>query len=114
MTDDPEWSLLNHYDSQSEARVVESYLNANGIEARLLDTHTHPYAPVKGLVKGMRLIVRTEQLEAAQTALREAGSHLSIVGDTPPKIEKSLAERVLIVVIVVVGVILLLAKIFGE
>lgn len=89
-----QWEILDAFNSESEARVVESFLRAQGIDVQLLDTHVNSIPAVRASVSGMRLMVRASDLERAREALAEAKrpSHLEIIGQEIP-IEKSPFER---------------------
>ena len=86
MSEAQEWVVLETYRSQSEARVVESFLTASGFEVQLLDALGQ--IPARGL-GGMRLLVRAKDENAIRARLAEAerGTHLDLVdelGKAPP------------------------------
>lgn len=114
MSTDNDWEILGHYPSQTEARVVESFLVAAGFEVQLLDTHTHAFAPVRGdlMNRGMRLIVRKGQVEAARQVLaeRQEASHLSIVDGPIPKVKRSGGEWIIIAIMLIIGLAVALSK----
>lgn len=64
--------LLSSYDSEGEARVVESFLRANGFDVELMGTKTQPYSLVAKITGGgLRLMIASEQLPAAKQKLAE-------------------------------------------
>ncbi len=79
------WKVLKTYDSEAEARVVESFLAAKGVDVQLLGTHSKytVLAPGSSTMQGLRLMVRDEQLPMANEILseQERGAHLSVVTD---------------------------------
>jgi hypothetical protein len=82
-----EWAVLESFTSEVEARVVESFLRAQGLEVQLLDTHMNAYAPTsRSLGRGMRLMVRTADVERAREMLLESrrATHLEIAGEYAP------------------------------
>lgn len=104
------WRVLQTFDSEGEARVIESFLIAHGIDAHLLGTHdkSKHLAPGSLMGAGMRLMVRMEQVEAARKLLSEQArkTHLEVVGEEhvphrPARftIEKIFAIALLIVLI---------------
>jgi hypothetical protein len=106
---DDGWAVLKTFDSESEARVVESFLRAQGFEVQLLDTHSHGFAPVKGLLKrqGLRLIVRESRLAEAEGALNNTTpTHLDIVTGEPPKIGAGRAEKAIWVLLLLILILM--------
>ena len=97
-----DWQLLTSFQSEAEARVVESFLLAHQVEAQLLDTHskyTH-IVPTRALSGGggLRLLVREHDLERARSLLEasERQSHLGLVteeGDMIPGKPPPIAGR---------------------
>ena len=90
-----DWQVLAAFTSEVEARVVESFLRAQGLEVELLDTHMSAYdpsAPSSG--RGMRMMVRSSAVVQARALLEESerGSHLEIVGEHIPVV-KSPGEK---------------------
>lgn len=88
------WTVLETFLSEAEARVAESFLRAQGLEVQLLDTHMNAYPPPSGSRgRGMRLMVRVKDLDIARELLMQGqrGSHLEIVGEQKP-IAKSWIE----------------------
>ena len=87
---DKEWTVLRKFDSEGEARVVESFLRAKGFEVQLLGAHSHQaVSAVRGFQAGagMRLIVRETDATAATQAMKEAeaaGSPEFNTGTPPP------------------------------
>ena len=110
------WALLNQFESVVEARVVESFLRAQGFEVQLLDTHTpiHRLMPFRGAGSGLRLMVRTQDEAKARELLRETqkGFHLEIVGELQP-IEKSRAERWIFVFLILLAALVYFAGKFA-
>lgn len=82
------WKVLKTFESEAEARVVESFLSAKGVDVQLLGTHAKytVVAPGSSPMQGLRLMVRDEQAAQAVEILREQekGAHLSIVNDDHP------------------------------
>lgn len=77
-----DWTLLETYPSQTEARVVESFLKAQGLEVELYDQHSaYNLFPARKGQTGMRLMVLKRDLEMAQELVNNAkvGSHLSLI-----------------------------------
>lgn len=109
-----EWTVLNAYESEVEGRVVESFLTAQGFEVQLLDTFGKRMTPTRGgLSGGLRLMVRSKDLEAIRVVLQESqkGSHLSIVGEEQP-LAKSPAEKwMLALLIALMTLVYMLTKI---
>jgi hypothetical protein len=98
-----DWAVLESFTSESEARVVESFLRAQGFEVQLLDTHTNAYAPTSQMLgRGMRLLVREKDLESARAMMIEGqrGSHLEIVGELQP-VEKSPYEKWMVILVLI-------------
>lgn len=61
------WTVLNSYNSEAEARVIESKLNSEGIVTQLLGSQSR----AAGLVPNMlQLQVRTEDLSKAKKILK--------------------------------------------
>ena len=93
------WQILDTYTSEVEARVVESYLRAQGVEVQLLDTHMNAYVPVPPTSgrSGMRLMVRTSQIPHAVEliALNQSTTRLEVVESdhVPMAVVKSPGER---------------------
>lgn len=70
---DEEWLLLRTFESEGEARVVESFLLARGFEVELLGTFGVYHAiPGKMAGSGLRLMVRPRHHAAATQALAES------------------------------------------
>jgi hypothetical protein len=61
------WTLLRTFESEGEARVVESVLNAEGIETQLLGSHSRAAGPVPEI---LQLRVRPADLPKAQEILQ--------------------------------------------
>ena len=85
------WSVLRRFDSEGEARVVESFLKAKGFDVQLLGAHSHQTTAVRGFAAGvgMRLIVRENDVAAANQAMLEAensGTPEFNVGTPPPSL----------------------------
>lgn len=60
------WVLLGKFNSEAEARVIQSLLASLDIECQLYGSHSRP----AGLVPDMlRLMVRSEDLEKAREAM---------------------------------------------
>lgn len=113
MSENDEWVVLKTFDTESEARVVESFLRAQGFEVQLLDTHSFGFVPLKGLVnkQGLRLIVRESQLTDAEEAMNNsAPTHLSIAGE-PPKVGATRGEK--IVWMTLIGLLILVYLLRG-
>lgn len=87
---DAEWTVLRKFDSEGEARVVESFLRAKGFEVQLLGAHSHQaVSAVRGFQAGagMRLVVRETDATAAEQAMKDAeqaGSPEFNAGKPPP------------------------------
>jgi hypothetical protein len=81
------WKVLKTFESEAEARVVESFLTAKGLDVQLLGTHSKytVMAPSSMTLQGLRLMVRDEQVDAASQFLREQerSTHLSLVNEEP-------------------------------
>lgn len=78
------WKVLKTYETEAEARVVESFLSAKGLDVQLLGTHSqYTAAPGSTSLQQLRLMVREEQLVSAREILHEHDrlAHLSIVND---------------------------------
>ena len=69
-----EFVVLKTFESEAEARVVESLLTAQGFVVELHGTHASVYTSVRASQKGvgLRLMIRERDLEAAQEALNAA------------------------------------------
>jgi hypothetical protein len=65
-----EWTVLDVYNSEAEARVVESFLKANGIDAKLIGSLPTEYLKAGG--QGLRVSVRNEDSARAIELLRDA------------------------------------------
>jgi hypothetical protein len=91
-----EWVLLGNFEAQTEARVVESFLRAQGLEVQLLDTYMQALLPLRGLGpgSGMRLMVRRSDLEAARELLVkvENAARLSVVQEQEEPSPTALAK----------------------
>ncbi|MGE3681829.1 MAG: DUF2007 domain-containing protein [Bdellovibrionales bacterium] len=109
-----EWTLLAEFESQTEARVVESFLRAHGFDVRLLDTHMQGWLPVQlGRSSGMRLLVPARDVQAAREALASAqrSTHLSLIpeaGESPPPVISG-TERLIIALLIALAIVALLA-----
>lgn len=79
--------MLKTFESEAEARVVESFLSSKGVEVQLLGTHSKytVMAPSSLNLQGLRLMVRDGQADMASQLLREQerGTHLSLVNEEP-------------------------------
>ena len=103
-----EWVVVESFTSEAEARVVESFLRANGFAVQLLDTHA-PYRiqPTAGLIAdgGMRMLARAEDLAAIKQILVEGQkpTHLEVMGELQPvyksRYEKWILGLMLIVIL---------------
>jgi hypothetical protein len=106
-----EWVVLESFPSEVEARVVESFLRAQGLEVQLLDTHMNTYAPSSlSHGRGMRLTVRSADLERAKSLLVEGqrGSHLEIVGEQVPLARNSYEKWMIALLVFATALTLLL------
>src|SRR4051812_33618202 len=101
------WVLLKSFDSEAEARVVESFLRANDFEVELLDTRVVGSGAGRAGPTGMRLMVRSEDLERARNLITEArrSSHLEIVEGTPPAVERSPFEKWIVLLLLLVAAV---------
>jgi hypothetical protein len=116
-----DWVVLHNYDSQSEARVVESFLRAQGFEVQLLDTYSQTFLPSMALGPGtgMRLLVRKQDEAKARESLMLAASssHLNLVQDadpdsfvsSPPKVGTRFAERAVILLLALLALLVYLS-----
>lgn len=108
------WTVLRSFQSEPEARVVETFLQSHDIDVQLLGTHLPSTMMAPGSVRsaGLRLMVRSEQLAAAEELLREqeARAHLSVVTPEgpPPKIETRWDKRIIAMFLVLVALLALL------
>jgi hypothetical protein len=111
------WSHLKTFLSEGEARVVESFLLAQGIEVKLLDTHskyTH-ISPGRGQFAGLRMIVRESDLDAARDLLAESerGQFNLVDGEVPPGVPPRVTlgrERWIVLGVVGLFVLMLLLQ----
>jgi Putative prokaryotic signal transducing protein len=107
-----EWQVLEAFGSEVEARVVESFLRASGVEVQLLDTHMNAYVPSSPTFgRGMRMLVRASDLGRARELLVESrrGSHLEIVGEHTPVQRSPLEKWMLLLLVFAAAVTLLLS-----
>lgn len=107
------WVLLKAYDSEAEARVVESFLQAHEIPVQLLGTYARYTVMVPGRdrVSGMRLLVPEDQRARAEELLAEQAraTHLDIVTEgEPPRLfsgrDRIVAALLILFVIVVLAI----------
>jgi hypothetical protein len=103
-----DWAVLESYESEVEARVVESFLRAQGYEVELLDTFGRRMVAAVGKSGGLRLMVRARDVEAVRAVLIESqrGTHLSVAGEETPVLKSPLEKWL------VVGLLLLAALVF--
>lgn len=112
-----DWTVLENFDSQSEARVVESFLKAQGLDVQLLDTFSQTFLPARALGpgSGMRLLVHKQDEPRARQLLQEvqSSSRLHLVHDvqeTPnPPFERSSNRRVIFFLLALVALLVCLA-----
>ncbi len=64
---DSQWTLLENFSSEAEARVVESRLKAEGLTVELLGVQSRAAGYMPG---GLRLMVLTQDLESAKIILK--------------------------------------------
>ena len=65
------FELIEVFSSRTEAGVVKSYLESMGINTRIVADDADQLYPSLGAVKGVKLLVKTEDLEKAKTLLKE-------------------------------------------
>ncbi len=106
------WTVLRTFESEPEARVVEAFLKANEIDVQLLGVHSHPGPVAPGSLKtaSLRMMVRDEQVSAAENLLKETESraHLSLADEhsgSPPKIDWRM-DRVIVILLIVVAALI--------
>ncbi len=85
------WSVLRRFDSEGEARVVESFLKAKGFDVQLLGAHAHQTTAVRGFDAGvgMRLIIKETDAANANQAMLDAensGTPELNTGSPPPSL----------------------------
>ena len=65
----PEWVVVRTFSYQHEAEVVKSVLESSGIEAMTNSDDCGALDPALGLVRGVKVLVATDQLEQAERIL---------------------------------------------
>src|SRR5262245_9785884 len=87
-----EYVVLRTFDSEVEARVVESFLKAKGFDVQILGAHMHQMVSVKGYSgTGLRLIIKEEFAAGAEQAMKDAelkGAPELNAGTPPPLMSK--------------------------
>jgi hypothetical protein len=102
-----DWEVLSTYTSEVEARVVESFLLAQGLEVQLLDTHMNAYRPAsRALGLGMRLMVRARDVERAKNLLNETqrSTHLEVVGEESAPLRNPFEKWIVILLILAAAI----------
>jgi len=114
MSDD-EWTVLQHFTSEVEGRVAESFLTSHGVEVRLFDTHINYIQAVRASSDGLRLMVRSRDLERARNLLEDARrpTHLEVVGEELP-IRKTRVERWIFFLLVALAALVFVLMKFGQ
>lgn len=112
-----EWKVLETYNSEAEARVVESFLTAQGFEVRLLDTYTmnRLLLPTGGpAAAGLRLMVRASDFAGARESLdaNSRASHLEIVGTEQPVVRSPWERWAFVALIALIILVLFLTHTF--
>jgi hypothetical protein len=108
------WVLLRRFESEAEARVVESFLGSHDIPVQLLGTFARYTVMIPGGKKssGMQLLVRESELKRAKELLdeQERVSRLSIVTEAePPRVNWSIS-RILAVLFALLIALILIAR----
>ncbi|MCX6543277.1 MAG: DUF2007 domain-containing protein [Acidobacteria bacterium] len=67
-----EWAVVRTFSYQHEAEIVKSVLEGSGIEAITSSDDCGALDPALGLVRGVKVLVATEQLEQAERVLGAA------------------------------------------
>ncbi len=86
------WVLLRRFESEAEARVVESFLGSHDVPVQLLGTFARYTVMIPGGKKssGMQLLVPEGELKRAKELLdeQERSAHLTLVTEgTPPPMD---------------------------
>ena len=69
---EPQFTFLSSYTYSSEAQIFKGLLESNGIDVFLRDNHTVDADPlVSNAVGGVKLFVKTQDLDRAKTILSE-------------------------------------------
>jgi hypothetical protein len=108
------WVLLKAFDSEAEARVVESYLSAHSIPVQLLGTFSRYTVMIPGGKKssGMQLLVPEGERERAKELLheQERAAHLSVVTDAPPPPVAWRLDKILLTLFALLAAIVLILR----
>lgn len=108
------WVLLKAFETEAEARVVESFLASHDIKTQLLNTHSNyaQFAPGGRKTRGLHLLIGESELNRAKELLeqQERSAHLSLVEDGPPPSVDWRADKIVIVLLVLLTAIILVAR----
>ncbi|MCB0422223.1 MAG: DUF2007 domain-containing protein [Bdellovibrionales bacterium] len=91
-----EWVLLRSFSNSLEANIVCSFLNSQGIETQSRDEHiVNINWLYSNAVGGVKVMVRSQDLEAATSALeaQESAPPLEVVGEECPKCHSTQTEH---------------------
>lgn len=112
MSTNDDWTLLRTFKSEVEARVVESFLRAQGFEVQLFDVHTNSMPALRPAMDGMRLMVRASFVAEAEAVLTAAQrpSHLEIVGEELPVARSRFEFWMVWLLVVLAGTVFLLLR----
>ncbi|MEI6667572.1 MAG: hypothetical protein WCP29_05385 [Acidobacteriota bacterium] len=74
----PEWMVVKTCSYQHEAEFVKSLLEGSGLDAITNSDDCGALDPALGLVRGIAVLVRSDQIELAESILT------ALPGDLPP------------------------------
>ena len=70
-----ELKTLEVYNTRTEAEVVKGYLESMGINTSIVSDDADQLYPSLGVVRGVKLLARPQDLEKAKELLKEKDRH---------------------------------------
>lgn len=107
------WVLLKAFDTEAEARVVESFLASHDIKTQLLNTRSAytQLAPGGMKTRALHMLISESELRRAKELLeeQERSAHLSLVEDgaPPPKMDWRVDKIVIVLLLLLVALVFL-------